>query len=69
MFKILHSDSCSAKERPWYEAAAEAGEPDAQYNLAALLHQTNPERAQALLRQAAVQGHFVAQMELGTMLL
>ena len=27
------ASSCSTKQRPWYRAAAEAGEPDAQYNL------------------------------------
>ena len=36
---------------------------------AALVHQAEPERALTLLRGAATQGHFRAQMELGLMLL
>lgn len=64
--------SCASKEsRPWYHAAAEQGDADAQYNLGAQLDRarTDPKRALALLRAAAGQGHFMAQNDLASMLL
>lgn len=63
--------SCASKSRPWYKAAALAGDPDAQYNLGRGLDRqgTDPKRAQALLRAAAEQGSFIAQNDLAAMLL
>lgn len=63
--------SCADKTRPWYEAGAAAGDPDALYNLGKSLDRagTDPRRAQALLRAAAEQGSFTAQNDLGAMLL
>jgi len=68
-----NKESCLSKARPWYSAAAERGNADAQFVQAANVYGEDPEhnaeQAQQLLRAAAVQGHFVAQNELGTMLL
>ena len=68
-----NKESCLSKARPWYSAAAEQGNADAQFVEAANVYGEDPEhnaeQAQQLLRAAAVQGHFVAQNELGTMLL
>lgn len=69
--------SCLDKTRPWYAAAAAAGDADAQYNLAKDLLRpdegggTPPDapRARELLQRAAEQGHFVAQNDLGALLL
>ena len=69
--------SCLDKTRPWYAAAAAAGDADAQYNLAKDLLRpdegggTPPDapRARELLSAAAAQGHFVAQNDLGALLL
>ena len=69
--------SCLDKTRPWYAAAAAAGDADAQYNLAKDLLRpdegggTPPDapRARELLQLAAAQGHFVAQNDLGALLL
>ena len=43
------ASSCVDKSRPWYEAAAAAGDPDAQYNVGRELDRagTDPKRAQA----------------------
>ena len=63
--------SCRDKTRPWYVAAAERGEPDAQYNLGRNLDRagSDPRRAIRLLRSAAEQGSFVAMNDLAGMLM
>lgn len=68
--------SCASKARPWYEMSAAAGDPDAQYNLGCLLltastaaGPADSARGLALLRDAAAQGHFVAQNRLAHELL
>ena len=68
--------SCASKARPWYERSAAEGDPDAQYNLGCLLltastaaRPADSARGLALLRDAAAQGHFVAQNRLAHELL
>ena len=69
------AESCASKARPWYETGAAAGDPDAQFNLgchllhAAELAEQDSVRGLALLRDAAAQGHFVAQNRLAHELL
>jgi TPR repeat protein len=63
------ADSCASGRQPWYETAAARGDADAQYNLACQLLSTDEARAQALMRASAVQGHFVAQLAFGVMLM
>ena len=63
--------SCADKSRPWYEAAAVAGDADAMYNVGSALDRSRdePRRALALLRAAAAQGHWVAQHAAASMML
>ena len=63
--------ACADKSRPWYEAAAAAGDADAMYNVGSALDRSrdDPRRALALLRAAAESGHFVAQHAAASMLL
>ena len=64
-------EACTAKTRPWYIAAAEAGDADAQYNHGKDLDRsgTDPVRAQALVRAAAEQGLPMAQNDLAAMVM
>ncbi|KAL1524206.1 hypothetical protein AB1Y20_019114 [Prymnesium parvum] len=62
-------DSCKDKSRPWYRAAAALGDADGQYNLGKGIGHENPKEALNLLRAAAQQGHFVAQNDVGVMLM
>ena len=63
--------ACADKSRPWYAAAAAAGDADAQYNRAKDLDRMgkDPRAAQALMRAAAGQGLPVAQNDLAAMLM
>ena len=61
--------SCANGQRPWYDAAAAAGDADAQYSLACHLLADDAARARKLMRAAAVQGHFMAQNALGVLLM
>ena len=61
--------SCADKTRPWYAAPAAAGDACAQYNLAKDCTLDDPRAALALMTRAAEQGHFMAQNDLGAMLL
>ena len=62
-------EACRAKSRPWYKAAAAAGDADAQYNLGKDIAYDQPREGLELLRSASEQGHFVAQNDLGVMLM
>ena len=61
-------ESCEKKVQPWHRASAEAGNPDAQYNWGkTLVDQKWTQRGQSFMEAAAVQGHFMAQNDLGAM--
>ena len=62
-------NSCADKSRPWYARAAAGGDADAQYNRAKELMYDDPRASLSLMQAAAEQGHFMAQNDLGAMLL
>ena len=61
--------ACREKSRPWYKAAAAAGDADSQYNLGKDIAYDHPREGLELLRSASEAGHFVAQNDLGVMLM
>jgi hypothetical protein len=62
-------DTARGTRRPWLDAPAEAGDPDAQYIRGKCLQDLDAAAARPLLAAAAAQGHFMAQNDLGAMML
>ena len=62
-------DTSRGTRRPWLDAPAEAGDPDAQYIRGKCLQDLDAAAARPLLAAAAAQGHFMAQNDLGAMML